>query len=101
MTNISGCAGYRSIPRDSLSGYSGYSHIVYGKKSKYILDSTVVSDGIFLGVIDSDRSGVKNAIKVYPSSYSSIKINKINTLTLPIDQIKLVEAPRIYKPKET
>lgn len=100
MAELAGCAGYRVISNSSLSDYSGHKHIVYSEKSKYILDSTIVSNGILSGPIDSKQSAVKNAIHVYPLSSAGIKIDTLNILTLKIDQIKKVRAPGIYIPKE-
>jgi hypothetical protein len=100
MMELVGCAGYTAIPKTSLPDYSHYKHIVYGEDSKYILDSTVISDGMLLGVIDLKQSRVKNAIKVYPLPFPGIVIDTMNILMMPVDNIGKVKAPGIYIPKE-
>jgi hypothetical protein len=100
MAEISGCAGYQVIPTASLPDYNHYSHMVYGRESNYLLDSTEISDGILSGVTKPDGSRARNAVRVYPLSASDIRLDSGNILYLPCDRIGKVKVPQILVPRE-
>jgi hypothetical protein len=100
LIELSGCIEYRVIPNTDLPDYKKYNHIIYSKKSKYVLDSAITSTGALSGVIDFRQPDTRNAVHVYPLSDSVIKIDTANFLTLLIDDIERVKVPKEYIPKE-
>jgi hypothetical protein len=100
LIELAGCVEYRAIPNTDLPDYRKYNQVIYCEKSKYVLDSAIISNEILSGVIDLKQSDTRKAIHVYPLSDSVIKIDTANFLTLLIDDIEKVKVPKNYIPKE-
>jgi hypothetical protein len=81
LIELTGCAGYKVVPNTNLSDYNEYNHVIYLEKSRYVLDSTIISAGFLSGIIDSKKSDTRNAIHVYPLTDSFVKIDTADFLT--------------------
>ena len=79
-----------SLPlRDSIK----CSYIVHCQNSKYLLENTVISNGILSGRIDTtgESPDMKNRIHIYLSSDSVMKINTGYILSVPVNGIANVK----------
>ena len=97
MIQFSGCYSYKIISSSDLPHPNSYEYtfIIFGQNSRYVLENTVISNGIFSGKINSDRQNIKGKINVYLSSDTVMKINPENILSVPLDGIVKVEIKKI------
>jgi hypothetical protein len=100
LIELAGCIEYRVIPNADLPDYSKHNHVIYYEKSKYALDSVIISHEILSGLINLKQSNTRNSIHVYALSESVIKIDTANFLTLLVGDIEKVKVPEKYIPKE-
>lgn len=97
LIQLSGCNSYKIISSSNLPHPISYEYtfIINGQKTRYVLENTVISNGIFSGKISSGSQNIKGEIKVYLSSDTVMKISPENILSTPLDGIAKV---KIKKP---
>jgi hypothetical protein len=101
LIQLTGCYTTRVIPRSELNDSTGFDYVIHGKKSKYLLENTEISDGILYGKINLKYHTGKKQILIYPSSDSIMKINSENILSIPLDNIAKVEKRKLSALKVT
>ena len=97
LLQLSGCIGFKNISRYELSASqsSNYHYTIYCQNSKYPIESTIISNGMLSGKVDFKHSYRRNAIQVYVSSDTVIKINKENILSIPLESVTKVKKSKI------
>jgi hypothetical protein len=98
LTCLSGCTTTKIISKSDLplpdsSMYFAYPYVVHSEKSKFLLEKSTISDGILSVTINQiDESyHAKKKIHLYLSSDSVIKIDKGESLSVPLDEVTKVE----------
>jgi hypothetical protein len=99
LMQLSGCYSYKIISSSDLplSNSSKYSYIIHSQNSICQLKSTIISNGILSGKIDTmeDARHIGNKIHVYLLSDSLIKINTEKILSFPLDGTVKVEIGKV------
>jgi hypothetical protein len=99
LIQLSGCYSTKVISSSTLPlpNSSKYPYIIHGQNTKYLLENTVISNGILSGKIDTmeDYRQIKNKIHIYIKSHSVIKISTKKILSIPLDSIEKVEMAKV------
>jgi len=97
LIQLSGCYSYKIISSSDLPHPKSqeYTFIIFGQNSRYVLENTVISNGIFSGKINWGIQNIKGNINVYLSSDTVMKINPENILSIPLDGIAKVEIKKL------
>jgi hypothetical protein len=99
LIQLSGCYSYKIISSSDLPlpNSSKYPYIIHSQNSKYLLDNTVISNGILSGKIDTveDSRHIGNKIHLYLSSDSVMKIDKEKILSIPLNGIPKIEVAKV------
>ena len=97
LIQLSGCYSYKIISSSDLPHPNSYEYtfIINGQNTRYVLENTVISNGIFSGKISSGSQNIKGKINVYLSSDTVMKINPENILSTPLDGIAKVEIKKL------
>lgn len=97
LIQLSGCYSYEIISSSDLPHPDSYEYtfIINGQNTRYILENTVISNGIFSGKISSGSQNTKGKINAYLSSDTVMKINPENILSAPLDCIAKIEIKKL------
>jgi len=93
LIQLPGCYSYKIISSSDLPDPNSceYTFIINDQNTRYILENTVISNGIFSGKLSPGSLYIKGKINVYLSSDTIMKINPDNILSAPLDGIVKVE----------
>lgn len=94
LIQTSGCYSTKVISNSDLPvpRMYKYTFIIHFKDSEYLLENTVISNGVLSGNIDIEKESHKgNKIHVYLPSDSTLKINIGEVFSIPTDNIVKVE----------
>lgn len=97
LIQLSGCYSYKIISSSDLPHPNSYEYtfIINDQNTRYVLENTVISNGIFIGKLSSGNLYIKGKINVYLSSDTVMKINPENILSTPLDGIAKVEIKKL------
>jgi len=97
LIQLSGCYSYEIISSSDLPHPDSYEYtfIINGQNTRYVLENTVISNGIFTGKISSGSQNIKGKINAYLSSDTVMKINPENILSAPLDCIAKIEIKKL------
>jgi hypothetical protein len=100
LIQLSGCTSSKIISTNDLPVSSKYMYRIHCKKSDFLLEETVISNGILSGkIIIEESSKIGNYINVYPTSDSVVKINTEMILSLPLANISKIKMKQISSVK--
>jgi len=98
LTCLAGCSSTKIISKAELplpdsSKYSEYPYVVHIKRSMFLLDKDTISDGILSGTINQvDKIySKKKKIHLYLLADSTIKIDKGEFISVPLEKVTKVE----------
>jgi hypothetical protein len=98
LIQLSGCIVTKVIPSSALplSKSNKYTFISHSGKVKYLLNNTIISNGILSGRIDTGARPIGEGNKVYLCSDTVMKINPENKiLSIPLSGIVVAEKTKI------
>jgi hypothetical protein len=95
LIQLSGCYSYKIISSSTLPLPDSIkcSYYIHSQNSKYLLENTIISNGILSGKIDTTGNShrIINRIHLYITSDSVMKINNGKILSIPLDGIAKVK----------
>jgi hypothetical protein len=98
LTCLSGCSTTKIISKADLplpdsSKYCKYPYVVHVKRSMFLLDKWTISDDTLTGTINQmDKIySAKKKIHLYLSADSTIKIDKGEFISVPLEKVTKVE----------
>jgi hypothetical protein len=89
LIQITGCYSFKPISASDPAIYQTgkYRYTIHTKGTVYALENPVISNEILSGKAGLSRTYYKNAIEIYPKSGFEIKIDTLNTISIPLESV--------------
>lgn len=86
-----GCTSYRIISSYDLPDPGKYHYTIYGNKTVFPLENTLISHDSIRGKVNMSRKYLTNSVHIYLVSDYVIKVDPTNRLSIPQNSIARVE----------
>jgi hypothetical protein len=95
-----GCSTSKVISTSDMKVSPEYLYKIHYKKTVYLLEEPVISNGILSGkFVNQESTRIESAIHIYPVSDSVVRINSQKIMSIPLDKISQIEEKDLAKGK--